>query len=104
MEEVVYGRKEDAVGDRPETSEAQGQRVPLTSPENRPRQKHLNPQKSVRDLGMNPQSQECDGRSRDAPDGTSWPLVRPGWRRGHSPQGTWLWLGSFRSLCDFPQP
>ena len=43
MERVVNGRREDADGDRPETSEAQGQRVPLTSPENRPRQKHLNP-------------------------------------------------------------
>ena len=52
---------------------------------------------------MNPQSQECDGRSRDAPDGTSWPLVRPGWRRGHSAQAMRLWLGSW-SLCDFPQP
>ena len=43
VEGVVNGRREDADGDRPETSEAQGQRVPLTSPENRPRQKHLNP-------------------------------------------------------------
>ena len=66
----IYGRSENADGDRPETSEAQGQRAPLAFTENRPRQKHLNPQKSVRDLGMNPQSQECDGRSRDAPDGT----------------------------------
>ena len=102
MEGAVYSRSEDADGDRPETAEAQGQRVPLAFPENRPRQKYLNPRKSVRDLGMNPQSQECDGRSRDAPDRTSWPLVRPGWRRRHSAQAAQLWLGSFRSLCDFP--
>lgn len=51
-----------------QTYEASGQRVPLAFPENRPRQKHLNPRKSVRDLGMNPQSQECD-------EGAEMPLM-----------------------------
>lgn len=44
MEEAVDGRSEDADGDRPETSEARGRSVPLTSPKDRLCQKYLTPQ------------------------------------------------------------
>ena len=70
MEKAVDSRNEDADGGRPETSEAQGRRVPLASPKDRLCQKHLNPQKSTRDLGMNPWSQEGHRRNGDAPEGT----------------------------------
>lgn len=48
---TAEGRREGSGGDRPETSVAQGQRLPPASPKDSLCQKHLNLEKSIRKAG-----------------------------------------------------